>query len=188
MASSSCFVCPGSAAIYVSPSNSSGNFTAASWTKLPHTVTWELTPDVEEPTEIRTSDTAGKKVKPCAGATTWSLEVSSALCVDDWLYYYILNSPYDDPADPAYLWMALTWDSAVTKAVLDAGVAALPTGGSSVNTILCQGLVQPPGLGFDNDSSDPTQVEWSMEILTGPFFPLIDHLPDLPPSLDDLTP
>jgi len=176
MASSSCFVCPGHAAVWVAIPDDQNDYVPETWYKLPHTVSWGLVPDIEEATEIRTSDTAGKKVAPCGGATSWSLDVTSALCEDDWLYGYILGEDdRTDPANGADLWMflafeegdtpgeSITWDGSTHHVSLNED-----------NGIYLRANVNPPGFGFDNDSSDPVTAEWSADITWGPEFPTMD--------------
>ena len=156
---------------------------------MPHTIQVGITPDVEEPTEVRTSDTGGKKVPACGGATSYAVEVTSALCDEDWLYAYILDSYSDtpsagDPIDPsrgADLWFCVQWsatadtpDATFTNL---AGVISCDAEGD--NAIYCRGQVQPPGFGFDNDSSDPVTAEWSAEITWGPKFPVTTTGTDL---------
>jgi len=176
MASSACFLCPGKATIWISTVDVDGdpaltgtaNPTTTSWLHVPHTVSWEFTADVEDPTEIRTSQTNNKKVKPCGGATSFELAVTSALCADDWLYAYILDSPYTDPAEGADLWFYLCWDG--VPCVITAGATVT---GAVLNTngVWARGTVQAPGLSFDNDSSDPTIAEWTVKVTDGPYLP-----------------
>lgn len=181
MASSSCFICPGHARIYVSRPDGTTEL-PTTWLLLPHTVQVGVTPDVEEPTEIRTSDTGGKKVPACGGATSYALEVTSALCDHDWLYAYLLDSysatpSAGDPIDPskgADLWFCVQWsetpDTPDATWVNTNGVITCNAQGD--NAIYSRGQVQPPGFGFDNDSSDPVTAEWSAELTWGPKFPV----------------
>ena len=186
MAQSNCFICPGHAAIFVADPDDGNDIVSTDWFKLPHTVTWELAPDIEDPTEIRTSDTAGNKVAVGAGATSYTLNVTSALAEEDWLYLYILD---DDATwgrtqlgSGADLWFFLAWDeddTPGTTIVYNEGTSSYDYPTNNDNGIYLRGQVQPGGYGLDNDSTDPAQAEWTANVTWGP------HLPD-PTSGADL--
>lgn len=170
MADSSCFLCPGKASIYTSAVDGSGYPASGtgSWLMLPHTVSWEFTADVEEPTEIRTSNTDNKKVKPCQGATSFESSVNSALCDEDWLYAYILTDE-TDPSEGGDLWFYLCWDNVaptITASTHPSAAAVYANTG-----VWVRGTVQAPGIEFDNDSSDPVVQEWTIKITNGPWLP-----------------
>lgn len=178
MASSSCWVCPGYAKIWISLPSSN---VPTTWYPLPHTVTWRIEPNVEDPTEIRTSDTDGLKVPVGAGATSFKLNVTSALAEEDWLYSYILKNDAtwgpSLPADGADLWMWLAWDTDVDSPT-DAGTTIVVDGssytisrGANDHGIYMRATVEAAGYGLDNDSTDPAKAEWTANITWGPALP-----------------
>lgn len=161
---------PGQSVLFASIPDGNGDPT--DWVRLPHTVKWELSADVEEPTEIRTSDTANRKVAACGGATSYSCAVTSALCDDDWLYAYILDDP-NDPTTGLTLWFYVTH----VGAVLPSGIENSAVSSLDMNDIrgpVFKGIVQAPGISFDNDASDPTTVEWTINVTAGPYIPCPD--------------
>lgn len=165
------FLVPGQARVFVSIPD--GNDDPQDWVALPHTVSWEFSADVEEATELRTSDTDNKKVAACGGATSYTLNITSALCNDDWLYAYILEDE-TNPTSGMTLWFYLphifvpgsdTVPAEITNSSITAGDLTVTTGP------LMRGTVQAPGISFDNDASEPTVVEWSVKISEGPILP-----------------
>lgn len=185
MASSGCWVCPGYAKIWVAvpgaPAADPNNEVPGTFYALPHTITWNIEPNTEDPTEIRTSDTGGLKIAVGAGATSYKLNVTSALSVYDWLYAYILASDgtwaKTLPAQGADLWFFLAWDvddtpeSTITS---DSGGWIVTRAADADHGIYCRGLVEPAGYGIDNDSTDPAKAEWSANITAGPYLPESD--------------
>jgi hypothetical protein len=152
--------------------------------KLPGIVTWDMTPDVEESTAIRTSSTAGKKVKPCGDSIEWSIDLTAALDPTDWLYAYILSDPgADTPLDPSLgrqCWAFLTWDvdyrtsMATAKPNVSKDINNefdMTTYDGSDDGIYVYGTFNPPGVNVDNDASDASVVDFSFNIEAGPFLP-----------------
>lgn len=172
------YICPGYGRIYLALPNAGANYVPGTWYKLPHTVTWELQSNIEDPTEIRTSDTAGSKVAVGVGATTWTLAVSSALCEEDWLYSYILQAQaLDWPTNPSAgvdAWFCLMWqnnqDDAPSASITWDGTTHV-INSHTENSVYCRGTVNPTGFGFDNDSTDPAISEWTANITWGPSYP-----------------
>lgn len=184
MAQSSCFVCPGSTKIWIASAAGVDGIPTGSWYALPHTISVQIEPSVEDPTEIRTSDTAGLKIAVGSGATSYALNVVSGLTEENWLYAFILDSDATWgrtlPANGATLWFALDWNSSsVPDSSLTAASIATPDNGSTYTitrtepdyAIYLKGTVEPGGYGMDNDSTDPVRAEWSVNISNGPYFP-----------------
>lgn len=170
MASSTCFIPSGTAAIFINTLDGQGDPNDENWTMLPHTISWDLQANVEEPTEVRTSNTGGNKIKTCGGATSWSVAVRSLLADDDWLYSYLLNAPHRTPTDVATLWFYLAWNT--SQPIHTAGAAISYTAGlGNSDGVIVKGFAEAPGFGFDNDSSDPQTTEWTIRVQAGPYFP-----------------
>lgn len=179
------FLCPGYAKIWCALPNvgahpNSG--TPGTWRALPHTITWALEPNVEDPTEIRTSDTGGLKIAVGSGATSYKLNVTSALTEEDWLYAYILEADGDGDtngewatsliANGADLWLYLAWNSGDTaSATFTSSSNGIAISSHIDNGIYLFGTVEPGGYGMDNDSTDPVKAEWSVNVTLGPYLP-----------------
>ena len=177
MATSSQFLVPGTSRIWVSVPDGSGD--PQTWSVLPHTVSWEITADVEDAPEIRTSDTDNKKVAACGGSTSFELNVTSALCDNDWLYYYLLTD-INDPTTGKTLWFYVphTWGYSATSegnhGYPPAGIISGPVEAADVVNMrgpAMRGVVNAPGISFDNDASEVTVVEWTVQIQAGPYLP-----------------
>lgn len=140
----------------------SNPFTGGAWSRLPHTASVELSPDVTESTRVRTSDTGGLKVKTCSDTVSYSCDVTSYLDPADWLWAYLLT----DPTNPGSAENYLRWYSLCPNR----GNAAGDTPDFDGATLFL-GRVTPGGLTSDNDSEDPESTDWSISITYGPIFP-----------------
>lgn len=162
---------PGRARCFVSLPDQNGDPT--DWVALPHTVKYEFAADVEEATELRTSDTDNRKVAACGGATSYTMTISSALCNSDWLYAYLLEDE-TDPTSGLNLWFYLPHSFVPGTDTVPAGItndSVGPADLASTQGPLLKGIVQAPGIAFDNDASDPTVVEWTVKVQQGPYLP-----------------
>lgn len=169
MALSNQFLVPGTSKVWVSaPHGTTGDPTT--WIALPHTVTWEFTANVEEATELRTSDTNDQKIAACGGATSYEATMTSALCNADWLYAYILDDE-EVATSGSTLWFYCCHNAtAVPQGITSDSIA--PADMAAIRGPLFKGQVQAPGIEFDNDASEPTVVEWTVKIQEGPYLPI----------------
>lgn len=183
-ATSRCYVCPGFGAIYIAPFNAAsatddrgiwpGNPAGGTWVKAPELQSWSLDAEVTDPDEFVTSDTNGNRVTPCSGRTTWSVASNFKLCERDWIYCHLLEAPEVtgvDDSNPFYiggfvnpvatkeLWFFLSWDGSVpTEAVTDNGIYLV-------------GRADPGGFGIDNNESTAAELDTTIRVSYGPFFP-----------------
>lgn len=159
---------PGQSKVWVSKAHTSTN-DPTTWAALPHTVSWSFSANVEEATEIRTSDTDNRKVPACGGATSYEATLTSALCDTDWLYAYILEDETDPTTGPNLWFYCIHEPESVPAAITNDSVDPADLG--SLRGPVFRGLVQAPGFEMDNDASDPTVVEWTVKIQEGPYLP-----------------
>ena len=193
------YICPGSGASWML--NGTSQYAGSDITgtdsalhaKLPGVISWELSTELEEATTIRTSDTGGVKVKPCADTLEFDLNISVALDTEDWIYAYILNDPGAskplNAGDPRTCWLFLTWDDQY-KVNLDAtflevdaqgqhmwmdqnnaAPSGVPAYDGSDNGVWVFGTFSAPGIGIDNDGTDVAQSDLTFSISENPLFP-----------------
>jgi hypothetical protein len=189
MAICSSFLCPGDATIWVAeiPTEDFSacdliSFSEANWKPLPHILSGELTPDTDEPDEVRTSQTAGLKIEPCPGSTSFSLEVEAVLCCSDWLWCYLfpLRVP-ECGAGGTYLdysrglELLFAWNPDIT--CLDNLEPRL--------THFAKGRAEAGGFGFNNNDTAASETSFTIKITAGPWAPYCDSSYTLPPSAPD---
>lgn len=154
------------------------------WKRLVHVDTWRLVPNRQEANKKRTSDTGGAAVKFCGDVVDFTFEVTNTLCIDDWLYADILSDP-TNPALGKTAWFFFGWDC--DHAPAPQGTGTDPTGDDPDDNVLAdlldgtyvgssgglyaKGVVNPPGFGVDNNGSDPSTADWTVDVIVGPRFP-----------------
>lgn len=135
----------------------------AIWSRLPHTKSVTLSPDVTEAEKVRTSDTGGLRVKACSDSVSYNCEITSYLDDNDWLWNYLLS----DPSNPGNIANYSRWFVMTESASGD-------TTGTTPNfkgAIFFAGRVTPGGISFDNEADAPGSTDWSVSVTVGPVFP-----------------
>lgn len=189
------YLCPGNFSVWVNTTDvllGLGATDRTNYLKVPAVLSWSLEPSTDEPTTFRTADTSGSKVAPnCSLATEWELTVTTKLCIDNWLYTYVLApaaapNPQDSlsarwfsgsKTQPA--WWYVSWDQdEITNENPDPPVIRLsgvsPFAASPKVTdqgIYFLGTPTPPAVSGDNDSDDTASGEFTVKISDGPWFP-----------------
>lgn len=181
---SNCFICQKYAGIFhtcvaqvdaVGPPAVTAGDILGEWVKLPHSTRFSIVPDREEGQAIITSESDGKRVKGCGDVLEYSAQCRSAICDTDgsFLTQFILEDPGDPDANDCKLWY-FTWDKTITATSLNTSFAigANPVA-SDTRGFLAYGIAEVPG-DFDVDSANagnPLEVEWTVNITRGPYYP-----------------
>lgn len=105
-----------------------------------------------EPTKYRHSHSGGSRVNPCQNASiTWYMDVLCQLCSSDWLWSHL------DPTDfETVYWFR--WYPDGSHAGQNPTEEAYSWQG--------RGTIVPGDLSFDNDSDDPTDATFTIELMT----------------------
>ena len=171
------FICQTSPQIFTACNDSTQptNEITGGWRKVYGTTKWGLTPEVDESEALITSETAGKKVKPCADIFTWSLENRSALSDTDgnWLFEDILLD-HAAPEVTVPQWWYVSWESplVVNVLALDGVFIPGPVLKSNANGFIMLGFVNPGGIEIDAaNAGTAVETDWTVEITQGPYFP-----------------
>lgn len=176
-----CAICPGGCGtVWIGKYAGDDPSAALTWSRLVHVDSWGMTPNRQEATKKRTSDTGGAAIKFCSDIIDWTVTVTNTLCIDDWLYSDIL-ADQENPSVGTTAWFFLSWDCdfsplanpgpIATPATTHATGAAIVAGGHLLGGIFVHGTVSPPGFSIDNNSTDPATGEWNVDITLGPYLP-----------------
>lgn len=179
-----CAICPEGCGTVFKGSLSGDTIT---WTRLVHVDTWNMTPNRQEATKKRTSDTGGNAVKFCSDIIDWTITVTNTLCTDDWLYADILANQRN-PSIGVTAWFFLGWACTFAPTSHPNGSGSSPsitdqtdlTGAPGTYTqsdggVYVYGTVSPPGFGIDNNGTDPATGEWNIDATLGPYLPADDQ-------------
>ncbi len=173
------FICQTSPQLFTACNDSlspPNNDIAGTWRKVYGMTKWGLVPEVDESEALITSETSGKKIKPCPDIFTWSLENRTALSDTDanWLFGNFL-ADHAKPEQTVPQWWYATWhdDSIVDIAKLGIvwGPGATVTKSDTFGFIML-GFVNPGGIEIDAaNGGTAVETDWTVEITKGPFFP-----------------